>query len=152
MTIGELAGVTGVPTKTIRFYESVGVLPQAERAPNGYRVYGEEDVARLRFVKEAQATGLTLDEISMVMELRSRGESTCEHVVLLLEDHLDTLQHRIAALEKTAEELAAMIERARQLDPADCTDPIRCQTISPGATGARAAAAGVHGAPRPHAH
>ncbi len=152
MTIGELAGATGIPTKTIRFYEAVGVLPEAERASNGYRVYGEEDVARLRFVKEAQATGLSLDEISMVMELRSRGESTCEHVVELLEDHLDTLQHRVAALEKTGRELAAMIERARRLDPADCADPIRCQTISPRESGTGPAAAEVHRAPQPHGH
>jgi len=129
MKIGEVAEQTGVSTKTIRYYEDIGVLPEPERAPNGYRDYDDVTVSRLRFVRDAQATGLTLTEIASILELRDQGESTCHHVVDLLEHHLDDLDRHIASLRKTRDQLAAMTERAGSLDPAGCTDPNRCQTI-----------------------
>lgn len=132
MKIGEVAHATGVSTKTIRYYEHIGVLPQAERAPNGYRSYQQDTVERLLFIRDAQATGLTLTEIASVLELRERGASTCQHVAHLLETHLDDLDRHIAALRRTRKQLAALTKRARTLDPADCTDPNRCQTIAVG--------------------
>ncbi|MEA2002037.1 MAG: heavy metal-responsive transcriptional regulator [Actinomycetota bacterium] len=131
MKIGELARVTGVSTKTIRYYEEIGVLPEPERADNGYRLYAESAVDRLTFVKDAQATGLSLDEIAAILGLRERGEATCNHVMHLLEHHLKQLDSRIAALQKTRATLTAIADRAQQLDPADCVDPNRCQTIEP---------------------
>lgn len=130
MRIGELAARTGVSTKTIRYYEDIGLMPRPDRAPNGYRDYGEEAVDRLRFIRDAQATGLTLTEIDSVLELREEGRPTCEHVAELLEQHLKDLDAQIATLQATREHLAALTERARHLDPATCTNPIRCQTIS----------------------
>ena len=155
MQIGQVAAITGVPTKTIRYYEDIGVLPSPGRAANGYRTYGEDSVDRLRFIKDAQATGLTLEEIATVFELRRQGESTCHHVRGLLEDHLAGLDARIAALRKVRRELAAMIEQTRALDPSACTDPNRCQSIaagSPRRAKRQAATSGLHNAPRPHRH
>jgi len=129
MKIGELARAAGVNTKTVRYYEEIGVLPPARRDPNGYRNYDGEAVGRLRFVRDAQATGLTLDEIISVLELRQQGASTCGHVLGLLEDHLGALDRHISQLQATRDELAHMIQRGQRLDPADCTDPTRCQTI-----------------------
>lgn len=130
MRIGELAARTGVPTKTIRYYEDIGVLPRPGRAPNGYRVYSDEEVERLRFIRDAQSTGLTLAEISSIVELRSEGIGTCGHVVELLESHLDDLDRQIQNLRDARTLLVDLTRRARQLDPADCTDPNRCQTIA----------------------
>jgi len=113
MQIGQVAAATGVPTKTIRYYEDIGVLPPPERAANGYRAYGPGTVDRLRFIRDAQATGLTLEEITTVFELRRQGEPTCHHVRGLLEDHLAGLDTRIAALRKVRRELAVMIDRIR---------------------------------------
>ncbi len=153
MRIGELAARTGVPTKTIRFYEQIGVLPEPERAPNGYRVYGPDDADRLGFVRDAQATGLSLEEIAMILRLRGMGESTCEHVLELLEHHLADLDGLIDTLQATRTELAAMTERARSLDPAECTDPNRCQTIE-GTSGRKRTdlTAELHAAPRRPRH
>ncbi len=131
MKIGGLARVTGVSTKAIRYYEEIGVLPEPERADNGYRLYAKSAVDRLTFVKDAQATGLSLDEIAAILGLRERGEATCDHVMHLLEHHLKHLDVRIAALQKTRETLQGIADRAHQLDPADCVDPNRCQTIEP---------------------
>lgn len=130
MKIGELAGLSGVPTKTIRYYEEIGVLPDPARAANGYRAYEQDAVDRLRFVRDARATGLTLTEIASILGLRDQGASTCDHVTGLLEQHLGDLDRHIATLQRTRKQLAALTERAKDLDPADCTDPHRCQTIT----------------------
>lgn len=130
MRIGELAERTGVPTKTIRYYEEIGLLPSPDRTPNGYREYDDAYVDLLHFIKDAQATGLTLTEIGSIVEHKQAGDSTCRHVLAMLEQHLLEIEAQIATLHSIRDQLVALCERARTLDPADCTDPIRCQTIS----------------------
>lgn len=129
MKIGELANETGLTTKTIRYYEDIGLIPEPQRDHNDYRDYPEDAVGRLLFVRDAQATGLTLTEIGSILELREDGQGTCRHVVELLESHLQDLDAHISDLLKTRKKLSAMTERARSLDPEGCTDSIRCQTI-----------------------
>ncbi|NNF10092.1 MAG: heavy metal-responsive transcriptional regulator [Acidimicrobiia bacterium] len=130
MRIGEIAQRAGVSTKTIRYYESIGLLPEPPRSGNGYRDFQVGASDRLEFIRDAQAAGLTLKEIASIIELRDQGRSTCRHVVSLLDGHLDELDRHISSLEKTRTKLSALRERARGLDPASCTDPNRCQTIS----------------------
>lgn len=67
MQIGELAGELGLNTRTIRYYEGIGLLPEPERTGGNYRAYGREDLERLRFIRAAQRLGLTLDEIREVL-------------------------------------------------------------------------------------
>ncbi len=69
MQIGELADRVGVNTKTIRYYESIKLLPEPARTPAGYRIYGPDDETRLTFIKTAQHLGLSLDEIREVLAL-----------------------------------------------------------------------------------
>lgn len=130
MRIGTLAHRAGVSTKTVRFYEEIGVLSHPRRMPNGYRDYDEDAVQRLRFVRDAQAARLSLEEIGTILDMRDHGEATCEHVLHLLEARLRDIKSQIEALEHTRSTLAGLAERARTLDPADCTDPNRCQTIA----------------------
>lgn len=129
MRIGDVARQAGVPATTIRYYEDIGLLPTAARALNGYRDYSQDAVERLRFVRDAQDSGLTLEEITSIVELRSRGEPTCNHVISLLEHHLEEVERRIETLNASRDLYAGLIDRARKLDPAHCTDPARCQTI-----------------------
>lgn len=129
MKIGQLAARTGVSTKTIRYYEDIGVLALPDRAPNGYRQYDADDVDRLLFVRDAQAAGLSLDEIRHVHNLKRRGVATCEHVIAMLHKHLQDLEARIASLQSARRELLRLTDRARGLDPEMCTDPVRCQAI-----------------------
>ena len=151
MQIGELARRVGVSTKTIRYYEDIGVLPQPERASNGYRDYGDESVDRLQFIRDAQATGLTLTEISSILDMRQHGAGTCHHVTDLLERHLADLDKHIDELHRTRDQLASMTERAKHLDPADCTDPNRCQTIAAGPDLSPLARHDhTHAGPKPH--
>lgn len=77
MQISELEQEAGVPAKTIRYYESIDLLPAPDRQPNGYRVYERADVARLRLVAGARRLDFSLAEIREILDLRDRGEAPC---------------------------------------------------------------------------
>lgn len=129
MRIGELGDRCGVSAKTIRYYESIGLLDAPERTSSGYRDYGDEAVERLTFVRDAQATGLTLAEVASVLELKGAGQVSCGHTLALIDRHLAEIDAQIAHLTAARTELAALAARAATLDPASCTDPNRCQVI-----------------------
>jgi DNA-binding transcriptional MerR regulator len=113
--IGEVADRSGVNPTTIRYYEDVGLLPEPERTPSGYRDYTEAAVARLTFVRAAQSIGLSLGEIREVLALREQGDVPCPHVVTLLEQRAAELTERIAALEQMRSELIELAQQARRL-------------------------------------
>ncbi|NNE75098.1 MAG: heavy metal-responsive transcriptional regulator [Acidimicrobiales bacterium] len=131
MRIGELAERAGVSTKTIRYYESIDLLPEPNRTASGYREYSPESVERLRFIRDAQATGLTLAEIASVLELKEAGQGSCAHTTALLQQHLVDLDEQIARLQNARATLVELADRARTLDPQACSDPNRCQVIAP---------------------
>lgn len=133
MRIGELAQRTGATTKAIRYYESLGLLPQPARTESDYRDYGFDAIERVRFIKDAQAGGLTLTEIQSLVELKTAGRATCEHTIDLLHRHLVDIDTQIRQLEAARSSLAALAERAATLDHADCIDPHRCHVIAGGA-------------------
>jgi DNA-binding transcriptional MerR regulator len=130
MKIGELAATAGVTTKTIRYYESIGLLDEPSRTDAGYRSYGPTAIERLAFVKQAQSSGLALSEIRSILEIKDRGGQSCEHTRALLKGHLDELDGKIDELLRARVELRAMYDRAASLDPSVCTDANRCQVIA----------------------
>ncbi len=115
MRIGELGRQVGVDPPTIRFYESVGVLPQAERTPAGYRTYGSADADRLRFVALARSLGLALDDIREILGLRDRGEAPCAYVRDLLDRQAESVEQRMGELERLADELRRLQRVARTI-------------------------------------
>jgi DNA-binding transcriptional MerR regulator len=119
MRIGELASRLGVSTKSIRFYESIGLMPDPARTPSGYRDYGEVDVDRLTFVKTAQRLGLTLDEIKEIIAFRDRGQQPCGYVADVLRRQVADLDRRIAEMRTLRDELRVLEGRAA----AATTDP-----------------------------
>ncbi len=88
MRIGEVGDAVGVSTKTLRFYESIGLLPDPVRTASGYRDYPAEMVERVQFIRDAQAAGLTLAEVTSVLELKNTGHRSCEHTLSLVQRHL----------------------------------------------------------------
>jgi Cu(I)-responsive transcriptional regulator len=110
LDIGGCAHATGVPAKTIRYYESIGLLPPAKRADNGYRRYGKTEIETLRFVRRARDLGFSLEEVARLLALwRDKNRASADVKALALE-HARTLEERIAKLEsmrKTILELAA---------------------------------------------
>ncbi len=130
MLIGQLADALSIPTRTVRFYERKGLLPDPERAENGYRVYDDITLARLRFIRTAQAAGLTLAEIASVIHVRDDGATPCSHVDSLLETKLAEVRERRRQLATLESELSQLLDRSRKLDPADCTAGEICHIFS----------------------
>lgn len=130
MLIGQLAETLGVPTETVRFYERRGLLPQPDRASNGYRVYDDVALQRGRFIRAAQAAGLTLAEIGSVIEVRNAGSAPCTHVGNLLQVKLAEVRERQRQLTALEGELQHLLERSGQLDPADCGDDDVCHILN----------------------
>lgn len=103
MKIGELAHQAQVNIDTVRYYERQGLLPVPQRLRSGYRLYEQDDVARLRFVRRAKALGFTLIEIRDLLELSSHREK-------------DMASMKMAAMEKLADVEAKLAELTRIRD------------------------------------
>jgi MerR family transcriptional regulator, copper efflux regulator len=114
--IGELSRKVGIPTHTIRYYEKLGLINPPERTDTHYRVYSEEDEARLRFIIQAKLFGLTLDEIKEIIDLRDQGVAPCEHLKGIVKKHLDDLDRRIQEMIWFRNELAKRYEKFNTLD------------------------------------
>src|SRR5262245_18806960 len=113
--IRELSVRTGVPAKTIRYYEQIGLLPPAQRAPNGYRRYGDADVERLQFIRSARSLDFTLDEITEIMAVRDRGTPPCRYVMNVLRDRISEIEDRILRLGRIEEKLKNLYHAGRHL-------------------------------------
>lgn len=108
MNIGEAAKQSGVSAKMIRHYESIGLLPTAERALSGYRTYSDTDVSNLRFIRAARDLGFGLDAITDLLSLWQNRNRESREVKALALTHIQALENKVA-------ELNAMIEALRQL-------------------------------------
>lgn len=101
LTIGQAAEAVGLTRKAVRVYEARGLLPSAERSAAGYRLYGQEVIELLTFIRQARSLGLHLDDIREVLAIRDGGIPPCARV-------LDLLDNRIAELDATVAELLAL--------------------------------------------
>jgi MerR family copper efflux transcriptional regulator len=127
--IGQLAAQTGYSVRTIRFYEQSGLLPAPSRTPAGYRSYDQDAVSRLRFVRSAQALGLSLAEIADVLRIRDHQGPPCSYVAELLDTHLCALDRRIDELTALRDELRARRPLGAAPDPGRCQSDQVCYLI-----------------------
>jgi DNA-binding transcriptional MerR regulator len=98
LTIGRLAARSGVPISTLRYYERLGLLRPQGRTEGGFRLYGEEAVGRLRFIRSAQALGIPLRDIRRILAVRDEGLAPCRHVLELLWGQVRRLEEQLARL------------------------------------------------------
>lgn len=110
--IGVIATQAGVPIKTIRYYEDVGLLPKPTRTVARYRLYSPEVVDRLQFIKKAQSLGLRLEDIKEILELADRGRCPCGHVQRTLKQRLDELRQRIRDLKQLERRILRATQRS----------------------------------------
>jgi DNA-binding transcriptional MerR regulator len=100
MQIGVVSKETGVSIDTIRFYEKQGLLNTHQRSEGGFRMFGDADVERLKFVRKAQVLGFSLAEIRELLALQGEEVTSCIHVQEVLEGKLAAVQEKIEGLAK----------------------------------------------------
>ena len=110
MNICAVAKATGIPPKTIRFYESVGLLPQVRRSPSGYRLYDEEDVLRLGFVRRARRLGFAVAEVAALLALWQDQTRASAEVKAMALSHIAAIDDKIAELKTIRATLAKLAE------------------------------------------
>ena len=120
MNIGQAASHSGVSAKTIRYYESIGLIDSAQRTASGYRVYSAEDVHTLRFVQRARGLGFSVGDVGKLLTLwRDRRRSSAQ-VKALAQRHVADIDHKIAELQAMRETLVHLVERCHGDDRPDC--------------------------------
>lgn len=129
--LGQGPTASGLTTKTIRYYEQAGLLPEPPRTTSGYRDYTGEAVNRLAFIRDAQGAGLPLAEIRGILALRDSGQTPCDHLSRLIDQHLDEINRSLAELRKTRTALRDLARRAADTDPHSCAEDDICHIVRP---------------------
>lgn len=97
--IGELSKLTGCKTVTIRYYEKEGLLKSSERTEGNYRLYDDDDIERLRFIRHCRQHGISLAEIRDLLAFRDRPTANCDWINSLIDKHIAEVEKQIKDLE-----------------------------------------------------
>ena len=131
MNIGEISEALGMPTKTIRYYEDIGLV-KPPRQGNGYRVYGDRDLHRLGFLGRARTLGFTIEECRALLALYSDRARASAEVKQIAQGHLSVIAQKIAALQSMQATLTGLVSACAGDDRPDC--PILADLAAPAAT------------------
>ena len=121
MNIGAAAKASGVSAKMIRYYEDVGLIGAARRTEAGYRIYGEEDVRTLHFIRHARLLGFPLPEVTRLLSLWRDGERASADVKQLALAHIDEIDRKIAHMAAMRDTLRKLADRCHGDDHPDCS-------------------------------
>ena len=113
--IGALARRTGTNAPTIRYYEEIGLLPRAHRHSGGQRIYGEEDVVRLTFIRRWRDFGLSIEQVSSLLALAQDRERSCFDARDLARDHLAEVRSKLRELKRLERSIAAFVADCESL-------------------------------------
>src|SRR5437867_9954456 len=119
LTIGRLAKEVGVNIETVRYYERLQLLTPTARKPSGYRLYSDDVVRRLRFIKNAQALGFTLEEIAGLLNLRVDSAARCGDVQRRAQAKLAKVEAKLCDLEAMARVLKNLIRSCKAGQPTE---------------------------------
>ena len=120
MNIGEAASESGVPAKTIRYYESIGLIPPAIRAENGYRNYSVFEIQTLKFIQHARRLGFSVTDVGGLLELWENKSRASADVKALALKHISDVEKRIAELESIRKTLIDLTDRCHGDDRPGC--------------------------------
>ncbi|MDK4673754.1 MerR family DNA-binding protein [Kingella kingae] len=115
----ELSRRTGLSLETLRYYEKVGLLPEPKRAENGYRLFREDDIILLNFIKKCRSLGFSIDETKQLNDLRQNPQTNCQQADDLVVQHLAIVQEKIQQLTEIQTMLQTM-SQCENLDVAHC--------------------------------
>ncbi len=122
MQIRELSTASGVPAKTIRYYESIGLLPLPTRAGNGYRQYAPDAREHLSLIVSLRDLGLSLADIALMLKARDKGTLPCSQVIATLDRRLDDIDRGIAELQALKGTLQRIVAEGKDLPPGKTCD------------------------------
>ena len=120
MNIGEVADKAGIPAKTIRYYEDIGLIPPARRAESGYRDYDDRDLATLRFVQRARSLGFPVKDVGALLALWHDNARASAEVKRLAADHVGEIDRKLSELGSMRRTLVDLMERCHGDDRPDC--------------------------------
>ena len=120
MNIGDVAVATGLPAKTIRYYESEGLIDRPRRSAGNYRLYDERHVATLRFIQQARQLGFSVREVASLVALWRNKRRASADVRRLATAHLGDIDARIAELKRIRQTLEGLIARCQGDHRPDC--------------------------------
>ena len=109
-TIGWVAKEAGVNAQTVLYYERRGLLPAPSRSMNGYRVFNDASVRRIRFIKRAQELGFTLKQVMALLALQGEQDASCAEVSSMAANHLQDIETKIHDLERMRDALIPLVE------------------------------------------
>jgi Cu(I)-responsive transcriptional regulator len=119
MNIGDVSNRAGLPAKTIRYYEEIGLIRPA-RDGNGYRSFSEQDVHKLAFLGRARALGFSIEDCRTLLALYEDQGRESAQVKEVAQDHLSQIDHKISQLQNMRDTLAHLIEACRGDHRPDC--------------------------------
>ena len=114
MQIGDLAAQLRINTKTIRYYESIGLMPEPERTAAGYRLYNARDFERLQFIRKAKTIGLSLEEIGQILSLRDKNHRPCERVLSVVSSKITAIDEQLRTLNDLRYDLVELRREATE--------------------------------------
>lgn len=120
MNIGEASLASGISSKMIRYYESIGVMRAPARRANDYRSYGEHEVHEIRFIGHARALGFSLEEIANLLSLWRDRDRTSKQVKAIAEEKLVTLERKITELQIMTATLRSLVDACHGDSRPDC--------------------------------
>ncbi|ASC73573.1 Mercuric resistance operon regulatory protein [Halomicronema hongdechloris C2206] len=133
LRIGELSRASGVPVKTIRYYEDLNLIQATRRTSGGFRLFSPQTQTRLHFIKRAQTLGLSLQEIHDILAIHDRGDMPCQEVRQTLQKKITVIEQRIDELSLLRRQLIALMRNADDLEMAEADIcPIIERGTSPG--------------------
>ncbi len=120
LTRGVVSKLTGCNIETIRYYERVGLMPDPARSEGGHRIYSQDQVRRLMFIRRCRELGFTVEQIRELLRLVDGGDYTCAEVRVITIDHLDDVGRKIADLRKIQTTLRDMAAECDGGDVPEC--------------------------------
>lgn len=120
MNIGQAARRSGLSAKMIRYYESIGLLKPALRSDSGYRLYQQDDLHRLAFIKRSRDLGFSLEEVARLLTLWQDRQRASADVKALASQHIDDLNRRIEELVSLRDTLSELVAHCQGDDRPDC--------------------------------
>ncbi|EJL07543.1 Cu(I)-responsive transcriptional regulator [Pseudomonas chlororaphis] len=120
MNIGQAARKSGLSAKMIRYYESIGLLRPAHRSDSGYRLYGDDDLHSLAFIKRSRDLGFSLEEVGKLLTLWQDRQRASADVKALARQHIDELNRKIAELAGLRDTLQDLVQHCHGDHRPDC--------------------------------